>query len=180
MWVFKKFYKRSFTCLETPDQTCSSSTPHPTPHPLGCALWWPHLHATGHWQSLYGFQTLIYSPETERMKYFECLQFRTEHFISDHTLSLATQCTVAEGFLSCSRSFSRLLPYAKYRKVWTSSMLSPVPGSRKTITRKVENGWSKATMTAVESRAEVKEHELQSDRSTVQYWPSSTHTPFSC
>lgn len=101
-----------FTCQVTPDQICSSSTPHPTPLHLGCALWWPHLHATGHWQGLYDSQIPVYSPEKEKVL---CVWNRTPVMMMNIvcTLSLATQCTVADGFLSWSRSFSRLLPYAK-------------------------------------------------------------------
>ncbi len=94
--------------------------------------------------------------------------------ISHHTLSLATQCTVAEGFLSWSLSFSKLLPYAKYRKVWLLSMLLLVSVRRKIRTRSVEvskimTSQRRATMTEVRSqsvpqlsveelRAELREH----------------------
>lgn len=57
----------------------------------------------------------------------DCSAYGTEtwfsRFLSDITLSLATQCIIAEGFPSWSRSLSRLLPYAKYRNVRLFSML---------------------------------------------------------
>lgn len=91
-------------------------------------------------------------------------------------MSLATQYTVADGFLSWSRSFSRLLPYAKYRKVWLFSMLSPGSVRKRMRTRQAEV-WriislqKQATTTEVETwrvfRAELREHELQSDRNEV-------------
>lgn len=59
-----------------------------------------------------------------------CQIWRERSWVKGHraktvevTLSLATQCMIAEGFLSWSRSFSKLLPYAKYRKVRLGSML---------------------------------------------------------